>query len=44
VGSCFTEFSEEVTYENFIGLLKAGKYQGVDTRKISRAPSKLLQW
>src|SRR5512143_758675 len=36
VGSCFTEFSEEVTHENFIGLLKSWKYQGVDTRKISR--------
>ncbi len=44
VGSCFTEFSEEVTYENFIGLLKAGKYQGVDTRKISRRLSPILQW
>jgi predicted metal-dependent phosphoesterase TrpH len=36
VGSCFTEFAEEVTPENLIGLLRAGKYQGVDTRKISR--------
>jgi hypothetical protein len=36
VGSCFTEFDEEVTYGNFIGALKAGKYRGVDTRKISR--------
>ena len=36
VGSCFTEFAGEVTHENFIGLLKSGKYQGVDTRKISR--------
>jgi len=36
VGSCFTEFSQEVTPENLIGLLRAGKYQGVDTRKISR--------
>ena len=44
VGSCFTVFSEDVTYENFIGLLKAGKYQGVDTRKISRVPSPMLQW
>ena len=42
VGSCFTEFSEEVTYENFIGLLKSGKYQGVDTRKISRTFSSML--
>jgi predicted metal-dependent phosphoesterase TrpH len=36
VGSCFTEFNDEVTYDNFIGLLKCGNYQGVDTRKISR--------
>jgi predicted metal-dependent phosphoesterase TrpH len=36
VGSCFTEFDDVVTYENFIDLLKAGKYRGVDTRKISR--------
>jgi predicted metal-dependent phosphoesterase TrpH len=36
VGSCFTEFDEEVTYENFIDALKAGRYRGVDTRKISR--------
>jgi predicted metal-dependent phosphoesterase TrpH len=42
VGSCFTEFSEDVTYENFIGLLKSGKYLGVDTRKISRVSSPIL--
>ena len=36
VGSCFTEFDDVVTYQNFIELLKAGKYRGVDTRKISR--------
>ena len=42
VGSCFTEFSEEVTHENFIGLLKSGKYKGVDTRKISRTFSNML--
>lgn len=36
VGSCYTEFDDEVTYENFIDLLKAGRYRGVDTRKISR--------
>jgi hypothetical protein len=35
VGSCFTEFAENVTAENFIALLKAGNYRGVDTRKIS---------
>ncbi len=36
VGSCFTEFDDAVTGENLIGALKAGKYRGVDTRKISR--------
>lgn len=36
VGSCFTEFNDKVTSDNFIELLKGGNYQGVDTRKISR--------
>jgi len=36
VGSCFTEFDTVVTSENFIALLKAGSYRGIDTRKISR--------
>jgi len=36
VGACFTEFHDKVTYDNFIGLLKAGNYHGVDTRKVSR--------
>ena len=36
VGSCYTEFADMVTYDNFIDLLKRGRYQGVDTRKISR--------
>lgn len=36
VGSCFTEFDDAVTNENFISLLKAGKYRGVDTKKISK--------
>jgi predicted metal-dependent phosphoesterase TrpH len=36
VGSCYTAFDEIVTYSNFIDLLRAGKYRGVDTRKISR--------
>jgi len=36
VGSCFTEFGDEVTPDNFIELLKQGNYHGVDTRKISR--------
>lgn len=35
-GSCYTEFFDQVTEENFIALLKAGNYRGVDTRKISR--------
>ncbi len=36
VGSCFTEFDDVVTAENLIEALKAGKYRGVDSRKISR--------
>ncbi len=36
VGSCFTEFASVVTQDNLIEVLKAGKYRGVDTRKISR--------
>lgn len=36
VGSCYTEFNDEVTSDNFIELLKQGNYQGVDTRKVSR--------
>ncbi len=36
VGSCYTEFRRAVTYDNFIDALKAGKFQGVDSRKISR--------
>jgi hypothetical protein len=36
VGACFTEFDQRVTYENFVDLLKAGKFQGVDTRKLLR--------
>ncbi len=36
VGSCFTEFDDEVTYDNFVELLMRGRYRGVDTRKISR--------
>lgn len=36
VGSCFTEFDDAVTEDNFIDALKAGKFRGVDTRKISR--------
>ena len=36
VGSCYTEFGSMPTAENFIELLKAGNYRGIDTRKISR--------
>jgi len=36
VGSCYTEFDDEVTADNFIDLLKAGSYRGVDKRKISK--------
>jgi predicted metal-dependent phosphoesterase TrpH len=36
VGSCYTEFRKAVTYDNFIDSLKEGKFQGVDSRKISR--------
>jgi predicted metal-dependent phosphoesterase TrpH len=36
VGSCYTEFSDKVTYDNFIDLLKKGDYKGIDTRKVSR--------
>jgi hypothetical protein len=36
VGSCYTVFPERVTSENLVGLLKAGRYEAVDTRKVSR--------
>ena len=36
VGACYTEFRHDVTYDNFIDLLRGGDYSGVDTRKISR--------
>jgi len=36
VGACYTEFEEEVTYDNFIDLLKKGDFRGVDIRKVSR--------
>jgi predicted metal-dependent phosphoesterase TrpH len=36
VGACYTEFDDAVTAENLVGLLKAGKYRGIDTRKISK--------
>ena len=36
VGSCFTEFDHLVTEDNFIEMLKAGRYRGIDMRKISK--------
>jgi len=36
VGACYTEFKTEVTYENFVEVLKAGGYTGIDTRKVSK--------
>ena len=38
VGSCFTEFGEKVTHDNFIHLLKKGNYHGVDNRNRKRNP------
>ncbi len=37
VGACYTEFSDPVTNDNFIDLLKKGNYIGIDTRKVSKA-------
>ncbi len=42
VGSCYTEFGDTVTASNFIEMLKAGRYRGVDIRKISRMTIKSL--
>ena len=36
VGSCYTEFDDPVVPATFLSLLKAGRYRGIDTRKISR--------
>jgi hypothetical protein len=36
VGSCYTEFDDEVTSDDFVLLLKRGNYKGVDTRRVSR--------
>jgi predicted metal-dependent phosphoesterase TrpH len=36
VGSCFTVFPGRVTPERFVAMLKAGHYEAVDTRKVSR--------
>ena len=33
VGMCHTEFEEEVTEDNLIGVLKRGRYRGVDNRR-----------
>jgi predicted metal-dependent phosphoesterase TrpH len=38
VGSCYTVFDDAVTAASFVTLLRAGRYRGVDTRKISRHP------
>ncbi|HUI45188.1 MAG TPA: PHP domain-containing protein [Nitrospirota bacterium] len=35
VGSCLTEFDDRVTEENFLTLLKAGQFRGIDLRKVS---------
>ena len=42
VGSCYTVFEDTVTTSNFIEMLKAGRYRGVDIRKISRMTIKTL--
>ena len=34
VGQCYTEFEDTVTEDNFVDLLKAGCYRGIDTRKL----------
>lgn len=36
VGQCFTEFLDKVTEENFLILLRSGRYTGKDIRRISR--------
>jgi len=36
VGSCYTEFDDVVTSDNFIELLRRGAYRGIDARKVSR--------
>lgn len=36
VGACYTEFDGEVTYENFLEVLKRGTYHGVDARKTGK--------
>ncbi|HXW68900.1 MAG TPA: PHP domain-containing protein [Dissulfurispiraceae bacterium] len=34
VGSCYTEFDDELTDDNFIHLLRRGLYKGVDMRHV----------
>jgi predicted metal-dependent phosphoesterase TrpH len=36
VGSCYTVFPEKVTAKNLVTQLKTGRYEAVDTRKVSR--------
>lgn len=36
VGACYTEFDQKVTKDNFIELLKAGKFRGADMRRTLR--------
>ncbi len=36
VGSCYSVFPKRVTAENLVDLLKAGRFEAVDTRKVSR--------
>ncbi len=36
VGSCYTVFPERATAENIVGLLRSGRFEAVDTRKVSR--------
>ncbi len=36
VGACYTQFNTEVTYDNFLELLKAGDYFGRDIRNVSK--------
>ncbi|HTZ17436.1 MAG TPA: PHP domain-containing protein [Dissulfurispiraceae bacterium] len=43
VGLCYTTFSDKLSHDNFISVMKAGNFRGVDTRKISQvsfAPAK----
>lgn len=44
VGSCYTEFTEAVTSDNLVEILKSSYYQGVDTRKVSKGIGILFKW